>query len=1030
MALLAVLPKREFDYRNILKALPVVHKYNLSTLLNEMVEWLTRPSYDDSEDGVEHDVADDTEEDEYENEDEEDYNTYYKAELSSFLGVDEKDPGSYVLTWLLVTEKLQLECLHRICDIQSRATVEKWLQLPESDLAIIRPCLVDALMIMRGSDRMFICTEDDSWEVDVVHWAELGHAFNIRDVEDLCLGWLEENMEVVLTGVEEDEAEVMKPTSITRWLRLVEEPTFASLKPICTEWLASNIKTCLTEQNVYSWIKRSQDNKWESVLSAIFTWLADSCKCEGFQVRPSTSTPYTSVVDSLEVPCALSSPVLVQLLQTSSGRWSPGLFMGIPKYREDCVDASIKPSTKFRLSQQWIDLKANFRQQMKRRKPFYRYASHQPHPNPKKTKQSPDALISQEPSKRAFAPSSVPMGSSCSSSRSAGNGVVPSVNSSQGDGVVSRVNSSQWDGVVPRVNLPQVEGVVPGTQKARDYVKVVAHFVKRLTLKAGVNLMEALLMVEQCAADEIPWNSPMGEVEELRAVLVRFTGLRGIGDVAEKPFHGPSDYFVSHAWSYKLADLVGLVRNHYEGLTGSRSKYFPVFYWVDIFAVNENFSGNFADHPDGDFERVIKECKRGVVFTMHPWNAPITPQRIWCLYEAFAAVKLGANLELLLDPQFKSQRLTGKAIQSNFITNVVDKLDVGKAQATVESDRSRIIKLNSTAGKELIKEGATLNTPALKFKFTGITDRSVEIISMAIRGSSTLVSLDLSPLGVTGPITDDGVKLLAQALKSNSSLTELTLSGNPGIGCEGVAAISDVLLKREDEAAQQPSQLSILRLSNVGMEASGCKHISGLVSGDFRLEVLDISQNRGLKPFDICGFLKAMEGNVHLKDLCLKKLDMGKKSVYMALASMLKDNSSLTSLNVACCQLDSGASEVLSPGLFNHPSLKHLNVSGNSLLNSNQSLHLVAPALAQNPVLHTLLLRDCDIPLSGLSTLQKGIQRNKVLKKVDMTSTGAALADSWMQLGVVDPRVELDVTTMWLAHSGVPPSLKLLSVAM
>eukprot|EP00798_Chlamydomonas_sp_ICE-L_P004656 gene4656-14852_t len=50
---------------------------------------------------------------------------------------------------------------------------------------------------------------------------------------------------------------------------------------------------------------------------------------------------------------------------------------------------------------------------------------------------------------------------------------------------------------------------------------------------------------------------------------------------------------------------------------------------------------------------------------------------------------------------------------------------------------------------------------------------------MAIRGSSTVVSLDLSPLGVTGPITDDGVKLLAQALRSSSSLTELTLSWDP-----------------------------------------------------------------------------------------------------------------------------------------------------------------------------------------------------------------------------------------------------------
>eukprot|EP00798_Chlamydomonas_sp_ICE-L_P025335 gene25335-10992_t len=105
--LAGVLPKREFDFRNVLKALPVVHKYNFHALLKEMVEWLSRSSNDDSED--------EQVEDKYEDEDEEELATYYKNELSYFLGVDEKDPGSYALTWLRMTEKLQLEDLHIIC---------------------------------------------------------------------------------------------------------------------------------------------------------------------------------------------------------------------------------------------------------------------------------------------------------------------------------------------------------------------------------------------------------------------------------------------------------------------------------------------------------------------------------------------------------------------------------------------------------------------------------------------------------------------------------------------------------------------------------------------------------------------------------------------------------------------------------------------------------------------------------------------------------------------------------------------------
>eukprot|EP00798_Chlamydomonas_sp_ICE-L_P023897 gene23897-9462_t len=113
MAMLAVLPKREFDYRNVLKALQVVHKYSLHALLKEMVEWLTRSSNDNSED----------EEEDFEDEEALEFATYYSNELSYFLGVDEEDPGSYVLTWLRMTEKLQLEDVRIICV----SFLEKWV---------------------------------------------------------------------------------------------------------------------------------------------------------------------------------------------------------------------------------------------------------------------------------------------------------------------------------------------------------------------------------------------------------------------------------------------------------------------------------------------------------------------------------------------------------------------------------------------------------------------------------------------------------------------------------------------------------------------------------------------------------------------------------------------------------------------------------------------------------------------------------------------------------------------------------------
>jgi hypothetical protein len=105
-----------------------------------------------------------------------------------------------------------------------------------------------------------------------------------------------------------------------------------------------------------------------------------------------------------------------------------------------------------------------------------------------------------------------------------------------------------------------------------------------------------------------------------------------------KPFCGQANYFLSHAWGYKLGDLRDLVRQHYENVTGKRYAYAPIYYWIDIFAVSQNFCGNFNGHPDGNFSSVIKDCE-SLVFTMQPWEMPLAPRRAWCLFEAVTAIK-------------------------------------------------------------------------------------------------------------------------------------------------------------------------------------------------------------------------------------------------------------------------------------------------------------------------------------------------------------------------------------------------------
>ena len=50
----------------------------------------------------------------------------------------------------------------------------------------------------------------------------------------------------------------------------------------------------------------------------------------------------------------------------------------------------------------------------------------------------------------------------------------------------------------------------------------------------------------------------------------------------------------------RFKDLVSLLQQHYNTLPAD-SGWLDVYYWLDIFAVNQNFTGSFTANPDSDF---------------------------------------------------------------------------------------------------------------------------------------------------------------------------------------------------------------------------------------------------------------------------------------------------------------------------------------------------------------------------------------------------------------------------------------------
>ncbi|GFR51006.1 hypothetical protein Agub_g13332 [Astrephomene gubernaculifera] len=159
------------------------------------------------------------------------------------------------------------------------------------------------------------------------------------------------------------------------------------------------------------------------------------------------------------------------------------------------------------------------------------------------------------------------------------------------------------------------------------------------------------------------------------------------GDGMQQQAFGPTRYFVSHAWSYKFEALVSMLENHYAQLPGTKggAKFLPVYYWVDILAVRQHFSGDFKDHPDSDFPGVIR-CSRAVLFTMHPWRSPIAPTRVWCLFEALTAIQApGVGFEVVVDVK------DSKDTRVQTLQTISNSIEVRTAQATVSSDKTWIL---------------------------------------------------------------------------------------------------------------------------------------------------------------------------------------------------------------------------------------------------------------------------------------------------------------------------------------------------
>jgi hypothetical protein len=157
-------------------------------------------------------------------------------------------------------------------------------------------------------------------------------------------------------------------------------------------------------------------------------------------------------------------------------------------------------------------------------------------------------------------------------------------------------------------------------------------------------------------------------------------------------------HMLSYSWSYSVLMIVDALRTfereHPSG-KGQQCNY----YFVDQFALNQHeFAKDCTQQEVEDMMlATLKESIRvpaQMICLLHPWQDPVPFRRVWCLFELYVAITLGAKIIMHFPP--KDAEGFYSKLQKNETDvdskELVSMIDAKQAQATMESDRDRIFR--------------------------------------------------------------------------------------------------------------------------------------------------------------------------------------------------------------------------------------------------------------------------------------------------------------------------------------------------
>ena len=157
-------------------------------------------------------------------------------------------------------------------------------------------------------------------------------------------------------------------------------------------------------------------------------------------------------------------------------------------------------------------------------------------------------------------------------------------------------------------------------------------------------------------------------------------------DVVPSRHSDRPQYFVSHTWSRKYADLMQMLKTHFKvGFWASEERNeeaADVVLWLDIIAINQHpyvDKVSLLNEDVANLANVVRDTQRTLLCLDEKCTSL---SRIWCLFEVWCTfLTKGAPGLLVLMPDVKSGTLT----------DLFKTFDVENAKATKDVDRVRIL---------------------------------------------------------------------------------------------------------------------------------------------------------------------------------------------------------------------------------------------------------------------------------------------------------------------------------------------------